>query len=153
MSKEFTRVVNGVTKSLEGMLNRANLIDGYLDRVVYPMYQNLQRERWASENATQGSSWPSLQPAYAEMKLKRYADYPGGGTKMMIATKRLFNSVVGDEDTSEHEKVVSNHSLQIFSTTPYAEYANVVREFKEFSVETMREIMSGIVNYITRGVE
>lgn len=144
----FQKVVSDVSNSLQGILKRANLIDGYLDRVVYPTYQNIQRERWASENASQGSAWPALSAQYAGQKVKKYASFPGGGTKMMIATKRLFNSVVGDT-LDEHRKIISDHQLQIYTTVPYAPYANQARQFTTFSEDEIRKIKSDIVNYLS----
>lgn len=66
-------VMNKLTK----MASNAGDLRGILMRSLYPIYQNAQRSRWMTENASEGKRWKSLAPTYAKRKLIVY----GGGKK------------------------------------------------------------------------
>lgn len=138
---------NGIEKTLSGMLSRSGLVRGWLNRVGYPMVIQAQRMRWASEGATEGDSWKPLNPSYAIQKLKRFKDFPGGGTKMLIATGRLVDSVTGD-NTAEHYKLVTDESLEVGTRVPYAKYVDEERDFHTLSVETEDNIRSSLKAYL-----
>jgi hypothetical protein len=149
----ITMLTKGITEHLEQMVKNANLVPGYLNRVVYRKYQNAQRQRWASENADQDSAgglWPRLSIPYAEYKMRTFYDYPGRGQKMMIRTKALFDSVVGP--SPHHGKVVTNRSIRIESTLWYAKYADEARTFSQFSPRFYRDIYAGLRDYLTKGL-
>lgn len=146
-----TRGANGATKKLQDMVNRANDPRAFLNRVIYPMYQNFQRERWMTENVSETGKWPPLNSKYASYKLKAFGGFPGGGRKMMIATGKLFNSVVGGDGGSAaqgHNKIVTKNELKIFTTVEYAADANDFRPFAKFSRGSMRDVSKALKKYL-----
>lgn len=146
----LTISVDGIRKTLSRMVGRAQLVEGWLNRVAYPMIIEAQRMRWASEGASEGDSWKPLNPRYESQKLKRFRDYPGSGRKMLIATSRLVDSVTGDS-TKEHYKLVSDRSLEVGSTVPYAKFVDDERNFTELSDQTTQTIADKLSDYIRNG--
>lgn len=142
---------NGIQKRLNKMLDQG-LIAGWLNRVAYPMIIEAQRQRWASQNATEGGSWRPLNPSYAIRKLKKFADYPGGGRHMLVATSRLVNSVTGDEKT-EHYKVVTNNRLEVGTIVPYAKYVDEDRNFTTLGDQTIQALKASLAAYVSGGGE
>lgn len=150
---------DGITKALEGMISRANLSRGYLDRVVYKQYQNAQRKRWETENTSETGQWASYIPdkdgvlKYPTYKLKKFASSPGGGSKMMIASGKLFAAAVGPGEG--HLKEVGERSLVVGIDTgsvPYAEYPAEKRPIMEFSPATITEWLEGMRDYVMKGI-
>lgn len=146
---------------LDRMAARSDAIRGFLARVVYPFYQNLQLERWESDGGSQGDYWAALSPAYAFWKARKYASTAHRGEKILIASGRLLNSVVGRADLggvnnsqgqSEHRRLIENRSMKIFTTTPYAEYVDAARSFTGIASSDMERIKDAIGKYI-RGEE
>lgn len=146
----FESIQNRVTMALKEKVRRGKSLRAWLDRVAYKKYQNLQRERWMTAGASQGIPWPSLNVTYAARKLKKFAQFPGGGTKMMIATNRLFNSVSGD-NLQDHKKIVTDTTLEIYTTVEYASYADEARSFRKFTRQTYRDLAKDAGQYIMRG--
>lgn len=131
----------------------------YLNDQVYTQIQNAQMQRWVSEGASEGKGWDKLNPAYAESKLKRFRDYPGQGSKMLIATSTLVSSVIGPmkessvielQETQFHRKLVDENSIFVGTTLPYGLFVNEIRNFTRLSVETKRIIFDGIKAFIVR---
>lgn len=153
MSKGIATIANGIEKQLEGMVNRVNLLPGYLSRVVYKQYQNAQRERWQTENTTayvDGGQWAPLDPAYRAYKEKKFKDYPGGGRKILIRTKRLMDSVVGP--AQEQGVLVDERSIRILTMVPYANFVDEVRTFSNFSALFYRDVYKGIGQYLLKSL-
>lgn len=146
------QVMRGIEDNLQGMLDRSKAVQGYLNRNVYRQYQNAQRARWMSENDSEGAKWKALDPKYAARKKIKFASYPGAGSKMLIATSRLFSAVVGEgsnsEGKSEHRKTATSKSLEIKWSTPYAVYVDDARPFSEFGDKTMQEIYDGLAKFL-----
>ena len=140
----------GIQDNLTAMLDRQHSMQAYLDRIVYRQYQNAQRERWMSEGASEGVPWDSLNPAYASRKLIKFASYDGGGRKMLIATGRLFKSVIGPGE--DHQKVATNDELTVSWSTEYAPYVNQRRTFDLFSLPTMEKMYDGLARFLILGI-
>ena len=138
---------DGAGNKLRGMLNRAGLVRGWLNRVAYPLIIEAQRIRWASEGASEGGSWPALNPAYAIYKLKKFAGYPGGGRKMLIATGRLVDSVTGD-NTKEHYKLVEDKRLSVGTMVGYAKYVDEARPITKLSSATIQVLKRSLNQYL-----
>lgn len=152
------KIQDGISRSLRSMETRSKTVQGYLNRVVYPLYQNAQRLRWQSENGTQGTKWLPYErtfassgaaAAYRRHKLKKFAAAPGGGRKLMIASGRTFQSVIGP--SIDHRKLVTARSIKIATVVPYARYANDARPFDEFNEEFKVRIRKGIAKYLVTG--
>lgn len=127
------------------MINSATDIRAYFNTVVLEQYKNAQRERWMTENASEGSRWKDLNTDYAASKLTRFAGFPGGGRKMLIATGKLFENVFSPR------KVVKPRTMELFVSTsdvPYARYVDEERPFMRFGRTTRSEILDGIRNYL-----
>lgn len=139
--------VDGASKKLQQMINRSGLARGWLNRVAYPMIIESTRMRWASEGASEGRSWPALNPAYAMAKLKRFAAYPGGGSKMLIATGRLVESMTG-EDTRDHFKLVEDKRLTVGTTVGYAKYVDEMRPITVLGSQTTTNLKSSLKAYL-----
>lgn len=142
-----------IEKALEGMVKRANMIPAYLNRVVYREYQNAQRKRWETENAGDdfaGGQWQSLDLAYATWKKKKYAGYPGGGTKILIRTNRLFSGVVGPG--ADHRKIVDDRSIRIATAVPYGQYVDNTRTFSQWSPVFYNRIYKDLGEYLFKAI-
>lgn len=154
------------------MLARSKDLSGFLNRVAYPMLIEMQRNRWVTEN---DGAWRKLNATYQRYKLKRFAAFPGAGTKMMVATSQLYQAVTGD-DTKFHRKLVQDNTLTIavqeessgskgrsrgkkkrhegFSGAEvpaftYAKYANEQRKFTDIKDTTLDEIKVQLKAYLT----
>lgn len=138
---------DGIKKKLDGMLTKASLAKGWLNRVAYPMVIEAQRMRWASEGASEGSSWAPLNTSYAIRKLKKYASSPGGGRKMLIATSRLVGGVTGDQ-AADHYKLVTDKMLMVGTTIGYAKYVNETRNFVKLGTATLKNLSDSLGEYL-----
>lgn len=122
---------------------KANSSQAFLNRIVYPMYQNIQRERWMTEGF---GKWPKLNTRYARYKRVKFASFPGQGTKMMIATNRLQKSVVGPGDG--HRKIATDKKLIVGTTVEYAEHANKARPFDQMPVKFWNEVGQAYMDFV-----
>ena len=146
-SVEVRISVDGISNTLNHMLDRGKLARGWLNRYAYPKLIEAQRMRWASEGASEGDSWVPLNPSYAIRKLKKYAAYPGSGTKMLVATGRLVESVTGDNQ-KEHFKFVTDTELQMGTIVPYAGYVSEVRDIVGLGDETIQDLKDSLREYL-----
>ena len=143
--------VDGIGDYLKGMLDRAGLVRGWLNRVAYPMIIKAQQMRWMTEGASEGDGWAPLKnESYRKYKLKKYRDYPGGGRKLLIATGRLYQGMDG-ENTADHYKLVTDTSLEVGTTVSYAKYVNETRNIVDLGPETVDALVSGLSDYIITG--
>lgn len=148
MGVSLTTVVNGIGNSLDGMIKRQNALRSYLNSNVYRQYQNAQRKRWMTQNNSEGDQWKPLNPDYAKRKLKKFADYDGAGTKQLVGTGRLVQSVVGP--STDHRKLVTNRSIEIATVVPYGKYVSDIRPFMTFGDETIEKIVLGIMKFLVK---
>ena len=142
--------LNGIQNKLSGMISRAGLVRGWLNRVGYPLIIEAQRLRWVSEGASEGKTWAALNPEYARYKLKKFADAPGGGRKMLVATGRLVDSVTGD-NTKDHYKLVEETRLSAGSLVAYAKFVDEKRNFTILGDATIKNIADQLGEYIRNG--
>lgn len=140
----------GITDRLNAMRKRANAMQGFLNRNIFTMYQNFQRERWMTENRSEGVRWERLNPEYQSRKKRQFAAYPGKGTKMLIATGTLLESVIGPG--KGFRKVVSPKRLYIFTVLDYARHVNKTRPFTGFSEKSMEKVRVALRDFISRGI-
>lgn len=155
MASILKKVHDEITAHLNGLLDRSNAIQGYLARNFYRDYQNAQRQRWMTENASQGDRWqPLTSLSYQNSKPIRFKSYPGSGSKMMIATSRLQGSVIGigSYGTGDHRVVTSQKKIEIETTTPYAPYAAEHRPIMEFSDEQLDEWQRNLGDFIEKAL-
>lgn len=138
---------NGIMKTLTGMINRGNLVQGWLNRVAYPTLVGVQRTRWQTEGSSQGKTWMPLNANYARSKLRRYRDYPGSGRKMLIATGKLVDSMTGDNQEN-HYKLVTSRTLEMGSTLDYAKWVDQIRDITELNDETIEDLSERLGEYL-----
>lgn len=116
---------------LDGIVKRESAQTAFLNGVIYPMYQKAQINRWKSENASEGANWLPLNPTYAAKKLEKFAEFKGQGTKMLVATNTLLDSVVGRRNEF-HRKKVTRSTLMVGTAVPYAKHVSEERPFMDF---------------------
>lgn len=142
--------VNGIADHLNGMAERSKRLTGWLNRVAYPELLKVQRVRWQTEGSSEGDKWVALEPNYKRSKLKKFADYPGGGTKMLVATSRLVGSMTGD-NKADHWKLVKGNQLTMGSIVPYAGYVDESRNITALSDDTVSRLARMARAYIMNG--
>lgn len=146
-------------KKFATLLKPDNLFAGWANREFQKLYGENQKARWMSEGASEGRSWKPLNQRYALRKRIDYADEPGRGTKMLIATGRLFAGVMPPEqrgafrgNAEEFRKVVEKKSVRIATTVPYAKFVSEEREFSVFSSKTRITWARSYKSYLIRGI-
>jgi hypothetical protein len=94
MNVGLTEIRNDVQTKLNNLLTQAKSTKAMAR--VYSMYQALQVERFKTEGASEKMPWdPYSSQKYAEYKKKKYAKYPGSGSKLLIATSTLAGAIIG----------------------------------------------------------
>jgi hypothetical protein len=149
---------NKITKKLDDMVKRGRSGRYFITKEVYPRYQEYQVMRWKTEN---WGKWPKLNPEYAKKKLVKHAGDPGQGRVMMIATSRLYGSVVGrvsngtppTRGLEHHFRVITDTSLIVgISETEgemqYAKRANASRPFFGFKPDFKKTLKDRYARYM-----
>jgi hypothetical protein len=158
-SVKFSTISNSVTKALEDMVEKAHLAPAYLSRVVYQTYLNAQKERWSTYNKGpnfSGGVWPELKNAADRAyKAVKYAAYPGNGTRVLVRTGKLYNSIV-DRTDRNHEMVIFGSKMTVNTLVNYAPYLDqgtpkmVKRVFSEFSDSFYQKIVEDYSEYVRK---
>lgn len=155
MKASFLKIRSGIENDLKAKLTRAQSIKTFFMRVTLNQYYNAQKMRWDTENRSEEEEWLPLSPEYKKEKEKKFAEYPGSGRQLMIATGKLAKSATG-MDLEGQEVIATDTSLTINLNTsylPYAEYAAEVRPVMEFSDKTISEMHAKLRQFIIKGVE
>lgn len=167
-----------VRDKLDGMIKRGGSPESFLVRVAYPLYQARQSKRWITEGASENVTWQTLNANYAKWKTTRFANYAGNGTKMLIATGRLAESVIGRPlksgmDTKEiiiddsgkkitktatiangikdHSVMVTKSSLVVQSLVEYAAQVNAKRPIWKFNDDFFKRLRAAYKGWFTTG--
>lgn len=142
------------------MIKRGRSPESFLSHVAYPMYISRQSKRWMTEGASEGTQWTPLNEKYAEWKRINMAGFPGHGMKMLIATGRLAESVIGrnmksdvhwtefheaggqdkpsidgslkKENLPHHFAAVTKSQLHVWTDLEYAKHVNAARNIWKF---------------------
>lgn len=151
---KMVKLQDTVSSKLEAMISRTKDPRPFLEK-VYKTYVATQAKRWQAENAdpniSPGPTWPKLTEAYSKRKLKKFASFPGGGQKIMVASGTLVNAVLG---RNEHaRKLISQSTLVVAVDLPYAKYANDPRNFTKFSKAWINKLKQDYVNYLSGGIK
>jgi len=146
MSVSFGSKDDSVEMKLAGMIDRGKAMRSFLNRNIYRIYQNAQRKRWFTENASEGKAWDTVKEPYRTYKLKKYASYDGSGSKTMVATGALFKAVVGP--SNGQYKIVTDHSMTISTSIEYAKYADIARSFTTWGDEFKNKIKQSINDFL-----
>jgi hypothetical protein len=148
----IARIEKGVTRRMDEMLARAKASEQFFTRVIKKAYLNTQQSRWKTENAfpfCAGGEWTALDSKYAERKKRDFAGFPGQGRLMMIATGRLYDSIMGK--SKDYREIVTNRSIAWATTVPYAKYANEARTFSAFSKDFYGNLGKFYSEYVAKG--
>jgi hypothetical protein len=139
-------------------IDYTSLIDGWLNTRGIKMYSTAQKARWMSENASEGSVWSKISPAYQLHKLRKYAAYPGGGRKLLIASGNLFASMLPPNQREgfslnskmggDFRKLIDRGTMIISTSVPYAEYVDRTRNFTTWSKDTIDSMKMDLAKYI-----
>jgi hypothetical protein len=144
------KVQDGIGDAISGMLDRSKKQIGYMNRVLYPLYQLRQVKRWQTEGQSEGHKWKPLNPKYKEYKLKKFAQYDGAGAKMMVATSRLYKDVVGSSGGNGHRKIIEGNKLIVSWTTPYAIYTEDIRPVNEWDPVQDKRMYANLVRWLMK---
>lgn len=134
----FKTTSNKIEATLQSMVSKAKNPIPFLRRVIYPMYQQAQLNRWQTENSSETGQWMPLNTKYSEDKKRRYAGFPGGGNAIMIATGKLSKAAFGQ--TSDLKRVITTSGMILTiddGSIPYAKYAALKRPFMTFGGNTI----------------
>lgn len=126
-------------------------MSSYLNRYLYPKYQQVQIDRWKTENQSQTGQWKALTSKYKKQKAKKFAAYPGAGQALMIATGRLASAAQGRNNGL---KIVTDRSITVGvdgGALSYAKYPGAVRPYMEFSENQITEWVDGIARFVMTG--
>ena len=147
MKLKYGIVSDGISARLEAGVDNLDKAKAWAQRFLYPDYQEAQRKRWETKGRSEGYPWPELNERYAEWKKVRYAGYPYAGKRMGVATGELFRSVVGDDTSKFHRKLITN-SRAIFGTSlEYSQYFAEARPIFLFSDKTTRRWVKSLKDY------
>lgn len=167
-SVSFDDQENAITARLNSYILKAKDARALLNGPILSVYQNAQIQRFQTENASETGQWEPLSTkplfyywgtdpdlkgyfagGYAEWKKRKYAGYPGGGEKIMIATGALSEAAIGRG--AGFRKVVTTRSLMVSvddETIPYAKYAAMHRPFMNFGGNTINQMKDMIKDFM-----
>lgn len=141
------KVEDTVTARLNKIIERGRDSRAFMVRVVRPTYQNAQRKRFMTENQSAGAQWAPLNPKYAKYKLTKFKDFPGGGTKINIATGKMFNTLVLQESGS-YSEIATEFSYILAFDSPYMKYVDEVRPIMQFRDEFYKDLKKQLVTWL-----
>jgi len=145
-------VQNTVKKRLDAMVKAGRSPKAYLNRVVFAQYQKAQAERWMSiggnsgGTTSEGDQWDPLTDKYRKWKERRRG-FLASGRRMLVATGRLQAAAVRVMPP-DGKKVVTDSSIIITTSIPYARYVSEARNFVGFGRETIAEMKRGLREYL-----
>ena len=166
MRAEMKKTGDGIEKRLQMMVDKSRQTRAFLARIIYPMYQKAQAERWMTEGVSESDAWKPLSTkpffayweqgglrkyydgGYVEYKRAKYSSFDGAGNVMLVATNRLRKSVTGP--SKDHRMMVDDHSISVFTTVPYARYVDEKRSFTHFGLETRRKMIRAVRDYVLK---
>ena len=157
MDVKLKKLEDKVSESLKSLMARGKSGKAFIQAYAYPKYLEHQMLRWASQN---WGSWPALNPKYAEYKKRKFANYPGQGERMMIATGKLYQSVIG-ENKKYHVRIITENELIVGinlggkNELEYARFANELRPFMDFKTSQdksfIKDLKEKYTNYLRGG--
>ena len=160
MNASLTQKNDPVKKMAQAMTKMLGSdLSGFLDRNVFPIYKQAQLNRWMTENQSETGQWRDLSPEYLKYKKKKFAAYPGSGTKKIIAKDRLRSAAAGE--TSGLNKIVTPSGMTLaidLGALPYARYVADgthgltgfdIMKFGDATIDTMRQ---AVIRYVKQGM-
>lgn len=160
---EREKTESEIQHRLAGLLNRSRSIRSFLNRNVVEQYRNVQKKRWMTENASEGSKWKELSPGYLLRKRQDFKKSSHGGDQILYASGDLYKSVIGPgkgfrKITTERKLIIgldpsvipyaSIHDSGGVIRTKSAKITIPSRPFSVYSKSTIREFYDMIYQYI-----
>ena len=142
-----------ISDYFKGLTMRTDSLRLFLERNVYKAYQNIQRKRWMTQNTSEGEQWETLKSkSYINWKKLHYrADE--AGRPILIASGKLFRSVVGPAGKDGHKMVATNTSLIVGTSVEYAPMVNQTqRKFTGYSQTTINELETMISDFVFKNI-
>jgi hypothetical protein len=136
-------------KNLRAMIKRGKSTRTFLQLKAYPIYIKAQMKRWMTENTSQGTAWAPLNSKYASYKLKKFGSNVGAGKKIMIATGRLYQSIIGAGDG--HFKLITDSSMIVGTTLDYAKFAASKRPIMKFNKDMIAQLKADWIKFMIQG--
>jgi len=139
--------ISRFAEAMNQMLSRD--MSAFFERRIYPMYQQAQKNRWMTENVSEGTQWRELNPSYVKYKKTKYAAYPGKGTKKIIATGKLVSVATGE--SSGLNKIITPKQFRVaidLGKVPYAKHVASEFPIMEFGPNTKSKMKKAIAAYI-----
>ncbi len=158
-AQNFERQVDAQLKAL---LDPQRLFEGWANRELMDIYGRAQLKRWQTEGASERDKWKPLNAEYAKRKRKRFRDYPGKGTKMLVATGRLLASILPEEQRGiaggaaakgDFRKLIERRRVTLATTVEYAPWVDEVRSFTKFGAEFGKSVAESFRKYLMRSVK
>lgn len=145
----LTQSDHNIEKRLDEMIANSKNIRALANTALVDIYQRAQSQRWQTENQSEGQNWLPINATYRERKKVLFKDYPGAGTKTLVATNKLVNAATGRGNG--FLKMVTNKTLVLGvddSYVPYAKYVAEVRPFMSFGKDTKQQFKRAIISFI-----
>jgi hypothetical protein len=152
-----------ITQQIEGldkMVRAGDFFAAWANRNLQKLYANAVRTRWISEGASETGKWSAIRStSYKAWKQKRFADYPGGGEKLLIASSRLLAGMLPPEERGdaiahgeEFRKMIFGKRVTFSTSVPYAEEVDAERDISKWSDKTIKLFTSDYVKYLAAGI-
>jgi len=159
MKATYKKFSDGIKDRLDAMLSDGMDMRQLFARTIYPDYQKKQIRRWQKRSASEGTTWDSLDKDYKKRKKTLFYDMPYRGRKDLIATGRLFASVVGATDDKtlsrtggkpgDHRKIIKRLRMEIYTMVPYAGFVSERFDIMGFSDKTWDEWQGEMERYLS----
>jgi hypothetical protein len=157
------KIQDDLEPKLQQLLTRAKSTQS--SARLYPLYQQLQTQRFMTQGASEGFAWTGLSKEYEKYKEKKYSKYPGGGRKLLIATSTLAGAVIGPgspfEGTDKHRAIFKPYQMQISVEQSgvnaagkkfnYPQYVAEKRPFMKFSDKSIELLKESLKKYLIGG--
>lgn len=150
----FSLVRNDAQYLFEQSLTMNAALQTWMARNAYPMYKNAQKQRWITQNASEGVTWKEVTTKYQKWKDNMLAKNPGkypGGKRILVLTGTLADSVMGRK-LDFHRAIFTERGFSVATTLPYAKYVNDVRPFAGFGDRTTNKIKDSLRAFVLKHI-
>ena len=149
----FKTTEDRIQSRLNDMIAKGRDASAILNTTIMDMYFQAQVIRWQTENSSEGAQWANYASKnYAIYKQKKYASFPEGGRRKMIATGHLIKVATGQLGMGGAlKKVVTPNRLTVSiddGETPYAKYVAKDRPIMAFGTDTRTMMRLAIGKYM-----
>jgi hypothetical protein len=156
MKAGITITQDAISKYHDSLVKKSKL-DAGLVKNVTAMYVNAQVRRWESSGSSEGNTWPRVKNQKA--KERRFAAYPEGGRRTLIATGNLLRAATLQPPGATPpryprvtgSRLVADSSITFAVKGKYVGYAAEDRPYMKFSEATKRQILDEMKRWLMYG--